>query len=443
MLPSERKMHANPSGILAALVTMVLVVGTGPARAATVISETTWGGSAAEVTAGVAVAPDGGTYLAGFTTSFDPFGQEQVFVIKFAVDGSLSWQRTWEGPDQFGNDRATDVAVAPDGSVYVTGSTLGVRGDVLLLKFSAEGSLLWQRRWDGGGTERGEGVAVGSDGSVYVTGSTNSFGGEHLLVLRFGPDGTLEWQRIWGPAGGEDIAVGPDGNLYAAGLGPRAGAPSGADLVLLKLDPTGILVWQKTYSAAEIVDARGGLTVAPDGSVYVAGAVQEVTQKVVLDALLVKFTPDGNVAWDRAWGGRSGDVGRGVTVLPDGTVMLAGDTNSFGVGSDDAFILRASAGGRGLDANTWGGVEIDHADDVGLAAGGTIVLGATTGNPPPYTFQRASSRLSRLRGTVASPAIPLLDAAGTVADPGGTVATPAGSTTFAGSFDSALVRIAP
>jgi hypothetical protein len=44
---------------------------------------------------------------------------------------------------------------------------------------------------------------------------------------------------------------------------------------------------------------------------------------------------------------------------------------------------------------------------------------------------------------VATPANPLVDATGTVADPGGTTATPAGSTTFAGGFDAALVRMAP
>jgi hypothetical protein len=50
-------------------------------------------------------------YLTGFTRSFDPFGQENVFLVRFAPDGSLDWQRTFEGPDQFGNDRANAVAV--------------------------------------------------------------------------------------------------------------------------------------------------------------------------------------------------------------------------------------------------------------------------------------------------------------------------------------------
>jgi hypothetical protein len=45
----------------------------------------------------------------------------------------------------------------------------------------------------------------------------------------------------------------------------------------------------------------------------------------------------------RGWGGRSGDVAGGVAALPNGDAVLVGDTNRFGAGSDDAFILRLSA----------------------------------------------------------------------------------------------------
>jgi outer membrane protein assembly factor BamB len=68
------------------------------------------------------------------------------------------------------------VAVAADGSVYVAGlfAPHGIQaGDVLLLKFSPDGSLIWQRTWDSGNTETGEAVAVANDGSVYVSGGSN------------------------------------------------------------------------------------------------------------------------------------------------------------------------------------------------------------------------------------------------------------------------------
>jgi uncharacterized delta-60 repeat protein len=428
---------------LAALgVLSFLILAVASARAATLVSESTWGGTVSEVTSGVAVAADGATYLTGFTTSFDPSGQLQLFLVKHEADGKIAWQRTWEGPDQFGIDEGTHVAVAADGSVYVTGSTLGNRGDALLLKFSPEGLLLWQRRWDGGATERGEAVAVAGDGSIYVVGGTSSFG-DSLFVLRFAPDGTLTSQAIFGPASGDGLAVAADGSVYVAGTAARPGGLSQFDVVLLKFTPTGTLVWRRAYSGSEIADARGGVTVALDGSVYVAGAIQASTQKVTVDALIVKFGPDGSLLWDRGWGGRSGDVGGGVAALPDGTVVLVGDSNSFGAGSDDAFVLRLSADGKGLDSNTWGGADIDHAEDAVIAPNGTIVVGATTGNPAPYVFQRASSRAYRVHGTAADSTIAAVTGEGTVLDAGGTAADAAGTTPGAGGFDAAVLRIAP
>jgi uncharacterized delta-60 repeat protein len=424
----------------AAGLAVLMLVAVSPARPASLVSETTWGGAVSEVTNGVAVANDGGTYLTGFTTSFDPFGQLQLFLVKHAADGTIAWQRTWEGPDQFGNDEGTDVAVAADGSVYVTGSTQGNRGDALLLKFSADGSLLWQRRWDSGATEGGDAVAVAGDGSVYVVGGTTSFG-DAAFVLRFASDGTLVQQQFFGRVTGDGIALAADGSIYVAGTAARASG-AGADVVVLKLDAAGNLVWRRAYSGSEIADARGGVTVAPDGSVYVAGAIQAITQKVVVDALIVKFGSDGSLLWDRGWGGRSGDVGGGVAALQDGTVVLVGDSNSFGAGSDDAFVLRLSADGKGLDSNTWGGAGIDHADDV-VASGGTIVVGGTTENPAPYAFERASDKAYRVRGSAADSTVAAVAGAGTAVDAGGTLAAAAGTTPGAGEFDAAVLRIVP
>jgi hypothetical protein len=64
-------------------------------------------------------------------------------------------------------------------------------------------------------------------------------------------------------------------------------------VLLVKLDPQGTFLWQRVYSTAEIADARGGVTVAPDGSVYVAGGIQEVTRQgnAINDTLIVKFGP--------------------------------------------------------------------------------------------------------------------------------------------------------
>jgi uncharacterized delta-60 repeat protein len=412
----------------AALILLTLVLA-GSARAATLQQQLTWGGSASDAANGVAVAADGSTYLVGNTTSFSADGSTAVFLVKFAADGSLSWQRTYETPTPFGSDTASEVAVAPDGAVYVTGSTVGVGGDLLLLKFSSDGTLLWQRRWGGNAFEGGESVAVAADGFVYIVGGTTTFGtGNDLVALKFTPAGELVWQQTWGPARGDGIAVGPDGNLYVAGAILRGGGR--ADVAVLSLDAAGALLWQRAYSAGSSVDTRGGLAVASDGSIYVAGALFSPAGGggEDLDALIVKLTSGGTLEWDRSWGGRSGDTGEAAGVAPDGTVLLAGNTNSFGSGSDDAFLVRLQPTGRRIDASLWGGTEIDHANDVAVASGGTINV-AGSAQTPPWTFQDGPARVSRARGTVTTPTTPLATAAGTTADPGGTVSVPAGSTT--------------
>jgi uncharacterized delta-60 repeat protein len=432
-------MHVVKRAVQLVLLLTVAVAAAVPAGAATLQSETTWGGPVSEVTNGSALAADGSSYLTGFTTSFDQSGQQNVFLVKFAPDASLAWQRRWNGPEPFGNDEGADAAVGPDGEVYAAGSTLGAGGDALLLKFSSEGSLVWQRSWGGALLDRAQAVAVGADGSIYVVGSTSSFD-DSLFVLKFTSDGTLVWQRVWGPARGDGVAVGPDGSIYVAGTAPDGSG--GADVVVLKVDPAGSLLWQRAYSTSETADARGRLAVGSDGSVYVAGAVQDSTRKVVVDALLVKFDQDGNLVWDRTWGGRSGDVSGAVRVAADGTVLWAGDTNSYGAGSDDGFLLHVSPDGKALDGDTWGGTGIDHFAGVDAAASGTISLGGTT-EGPPFSFLRAPTKTARPRGTVSTPVTPLLEATGTVVDPGGTVDAPGGTTPGAGGFDAALVRVTP
>jgi uncharacterized delta-60 repeat protein len=438
--------------LLTALVLLALGALFVSAQALTLVSETTWGGASSDVTRGAAVGADGSTYLLGNTRSFSGSPDRSViFLVKFAADGSFAWDRTWTGPQAFVSDEARDVAVASDGSVYVTGSTLGTAGDVVLLKFDPDGSLDWQRSWGGSGTESGQGVAVAPDDSVYVVGGTSSFGAGSgaIFILRFAPDGTLVRQQIWDTGaseGGDDVAVAQDGSIYVAGGTPRSGAVVGSDVVVLKIDPDGNLVWQRTYAAGEIVDARGGVTVGPDGSVYVAGAVQEVTNSgnVIFDAILLKFTPDGSLEWDRGWGGRDGDDAGGVAVAPDGTVFLAGTTASFGAGGGgDAFLVQLMPSGRATEAMTWGSAELDTGSAVRVAPDGSIILGATTRNPPPYSFLRAGTRTSRLRGILGTPAGTLAGAGGNVVDPGGVVDTPNGSLTYAGDFDAALVRITP
>ena len=432
-----------------AMLALALLAGT--ALGQTLRSETTWGGQNADIAHGVAVAADGSSYVVGISDSFtfDEFGQFRaaISLVKFAPDGSLAWQRLWTGTTFHGGLTGLGgpaIALSPDqGSVYVSGLTTTNGNDAVLLKFGADGTLLWQRTWGGGSAEEGNGVATDALGAVYMVGTTTSFGASSasLFVTKFSAAGDLVWQKIWDGASGFAAAVAPDGHVYAAGSISRPGSlGSNFDVLALKIDGAGGLVWSRTYSAGEQVDARGGMAVGADGSPVIAGAVQARKGGIVgIAAWFAKLDPTGALVFDGEWGSREGSEAAGVALAPDGVIHVAGQA-SQGAGTEGAFAFRVDARGRGIDAVTWGGSGFESGHGVGVATDGTIVLAATTSAGPPYSLLDASKRVSGVKGVVAAVAGNLAVPAGTVLDPGAGVIVPDGRTAFAGNFDTALVR---
>jgi uncharacterized delta-60 repeat protein len=428
------------------LMILSVVLAIGSVQGQTLLTETTWGGTGSDVADGVASAADGSAYVVGITDSFtiDPFGNPspKIFVVKFASDGSLSWQRIWNGTTIRGLGRP-DVAVSADGSVYVTGITANNGNDAVLLKFDANGTLLWERAWGGAESDAALAVATAPDGSAYIAGNETSFGsGFGLFVVKFDSTGNLVWQRISDGANGNAVAVAPDGSVYAAGTTPR-NEIGNFDIVVLKITAAGSLLWQRTYSAGEVVDPRGRIAAGPDGSIVIAGAIQARRQQFVdIAALIVKLTSDGALVFDKQFAGRVSETGEGVAVAPDNTIYVAGTTTSFGAGDQDAFVLHVQPTGKKIiDALTWGGAGFETGAGVAVN-GGTLMLVATTSTAPPYSLLPASAKLSAPRGTLAVVEGLLTDVVGVVANPAAGTTTPDGSTTFSGNFEAALVRIA-
>jgi hypothetical protein len=419
---------------------VLLVLAPGTLVGQTLIRETTWGGAGAEFPGDVATAADGSAYAVGTTDSFatDQFGSPspRIFLVKFAPDGTVAWQRIWNGPSG-----GAGVAVDATGSVFVTGSTNANGGDAVLLKFSADGTLLWERTWGGSQADSGSAVATATDGSAYIVGRSTSFGPSSagLFVVKFDGAGNLIWQKFSDNASsGAAVAVGADGSVYAAGTTLRGGDLATQDILVVKLTAAGDEVWRRTYSAGEVVDPRGRMAAAPDGSIVLAGAIQ--AEKVGSAALIVKLDPDGNLVFNRVFGG--GNTADAVAVAPDdGSIYVAGVTTGSGAGFQDAFVLHLqSTGKKALDAVTWGGAGFEEGAGVAVA-GGTVVLAASTTKAPPYSLLRATAKLSTPKSILAQAAGASVDVEGVVGSPGLGAAIPNGSTTYAGNFEAAVVRI--
>jgi Domain of unknown function (DUF5122) beta-propeller len=436
--------------LTAGLGSIVLVFSAGAVHGQTLLTETTWGGAGADIATGVARAADGSAYLVGTTDSFavDQFGNPapRGYIVKL-TNGAVAWQRIWNGPTIIGG-ADWSVAVAADGSVYLAGTTSDNGVDAALVKFDSNGNLLWERTWGGVEADGANAVATHTDGSVYIVGRTTSFptGSAGLFVVKFDASGTVAWQKVWdGAASGEGAAVAPDGSVYAGGSIIRAPENLAEfDILALKLASSGTLTWARRYAAGEVVDVRGGMAAASDGSVYLAGALQAPGGGgiVGIAALIVKLDPNGNLLFDKRCCTKSGDTGEGVTVGPDGSVHVAGTTTVLGAGNQDSFVIRLQPTGKKVTgAATWGtATGFETGGGVAVTTDGAIMLGATTTEPPPYSLLDATVKLSSARGAASVTANGLADVTGTVANPARGTTEPTGSTTFSGNFESALVH---
>jgi DNA-binding beta-propeller fold protein YncE len=119
---------------------------------------------------GVAVASDGSVYVAD-TNRIQKFTSEAVFVSKWGTRGKAGsgWFARLSKTVQF--DMPNGVAVASDGSVYVS-EWVNNR----IQKFTSEGVFVskWGTKGKGDGQFEGPShLAVGPEGSVYVVDSAN------------------------------------------------------------------------------------------------------------------------------------------------------------------------------------------------------------------------------------------------------------------------------
>ena len=191
-------------------------------------------------------------------------GRHQV--IKLAHHGAVLLsvgEKGVPGCDATHFSKPTDVAVAPDGSFYVSDGY----GNSRVARFSPTGELVceWGRR----GIRPGEfqiphGIAVDADGLVYVADRGNA------RIQVFGPSGefVMQWRgpQLGRPFG---ISISPDRRLFCVdGEGNR----------LLELDRAGRVICS--------LDTAGGgcrlphaVAAAPEGCVYVGDLAGANVQK--------------------------------------------------------------------------------------------------------------------------------------------------------------------
>jgi hypothetical protein len=206
--------------------------------------------SATDVGRCVEVGDSGNVYVTGSTqTGIQSWYGDDAITLAYSPEGALLWSATYEGPGSSW-DVMLQLELDESENVYVAGASISASGypdsDYVVIKYGNDGQHLWTTRYAGGppygASDGARALALGPDGSVYVTGSTYvPYAGTTLRLDAL--HGDVTWTHhlalpLIGKFSAFDMAVGRDGDLWLAGVADTP-ATANSELATVRIRPDG------------------------------------------------------------------------------------------------------------------------------------------------------------------------------------------------------------
>lgn len=253
--------------------------------------------------------------------------------------------------------------------------------NIILLKIASNGAIQWKKYFDFTDTEYGYSVQQTSDGGFIVTGRTYA----EIFLLKTASDGSLQWAKTFGGSysqEGKCVRQTSDGGFIITGF-TNFGAGD-YDVYLIKTDLNGTLQWTKTYGGTNS-DLGNAVQQTSDEGYIIAGTTSSYGAGLE-DVYLIKTASDGTLQWTKTFGGNLREEGNSVQQTKDGGFIVNGSTNSYGMGSDDVYLVKTDSNGTLQWSKTYGGTGYEFGYSVSQTNdAGFIIIGNTTSSFATYS----------------------------------------------------------
>lgn len=324
---------------------------------------------------------DHGYIAVGTTESFGA-GKKDIFIVKTDSLGSLQWSKTYGGKDI---DFGMYIDKSNDGNYFVTGHSASFGNqytDVVLLKINPEGNILWGKNYNLNNSEMANHVTATPDGGCVILGETVKYLGKgkdaDVMVLKIKKDGELQWSKKYG---GKDLDYGYSIEItkdsgYVIGGESKSFAAGDQDMYLLKLTQNGKLEWAKAYGG-KAVDYGKYAAQTSDGGYLLAGSTANFNSRDI-DLCVSKVTKNGVLLWTKIYGGNNQEYISAIRILKNDDFVACGYTNSFELSNENAFIEVFNASGMPKWGKAYGADSSDLAHSISIINNKEIIMCGTT-----------------------------------------------------------------
>ena len=322
------------------------------------------GGSSEEEAFCVKEISSGGYIIVGATWSNDGdifLGNHSLtadcWLMKLNVSGNIVWQRFLGGTLQ---DEAYSVFESNDGGFIVVGYTVSNDGDIsnnngssdfMVLKTDSSGIIQWPRCLGGSSIDRAYSICQSMDGGYVIVGNTSSNDGDvtglhgegdsypDIWVVKINGIGEIQWQKCLGGSGDDraySIEQSSQGGYIIGGEsnstdGDISGNKGGWDYWVIKIDANGNIIWEKSYGGTDTENIRN-VKMTSDAGYIISGRSNSNNLDVSgnngsSDIWVVRTDLNGVIIWQKSLGGslsenRSFTANINQTI--DGGYILAG-----------------------------------------------------------------------------------------------------------------------
>jgi len=288
----------------------------------------------------IALDNSGNIIITGYTKNSGT--GSDITILKYNTAGTLLWTALFNGTANE-SDRSYDVTTDASGNIYVTGKTdinaspIITNDELFTAKYSSNGALLWSSVFNGGsGNQRGRFIRVGNSGSIYVCGQSNNGTDEDLLVVKYSTSGTVLWSYTYQGGNSEvfqSSAITSEEAITAlctSSIDVITG--EGSMLKLFQVNANGSLAWEQTYAASNTLQSTGeAIELAPNGNIMLVGSVFDYTAPESHDCLVACYSATGEFLWENVYDSATqlDDIGDALAIDANNNTIVACHSNVY------------------------------------------------------------------------------------------------------------------